>query len=162
MNSRMKAILAISLLLPSVSVSIFRSPNSQQALQVNPQISEALIDHLLAIHDDDPVKGHKDWIGCTYFYPDENKVNGEWELGEPMNVFEGHDSLVNSVGFTVMGSHCHAPSSRYGGHDILSISDSALTSLAWTPDGDHVIWGGHGPHGSITIWNSRTGEQLHT
>ncbi|KAF9234736.1 Zn-dependent exopeptidase [Melanogaster broomeanus] len=52
----MKAIFAISLLLPFVSASIFRSPNSQQALQVNPQISEELIDHLLAIHDDDPVK----------------------------------------------------------------------------------------------------------
>ncbi|KIJ63872.1 hypothetical protein HYDPIDRAFT_112847 [Hydnomerulius pinastri MD-312] len=49
----MKAIAGISLLLPLVSASIL---NSQQVLRASEQPSEAIIDRLLAIHDDDPVR----------------------------------------------------------------------------------------------------------
>ncbi|KAF9220204.1 WD40 repeat-like protein [Gyrodon lividus] len=42
---------------------------------------------------------------------------------------------------------------------ILEIRDSQVESLAWTLDGKHIIGG---RQGNITIWNSRTGEQLRT
>ncbi|KAF9218846.1 Zn-dependent exopeptidase [Gyrodon lividus] len=51
----MRAIACISLLLPLVSASIFYPQTDQQVLDVNEQTSEAIIDRLLAIHDDDPV-----------------------------------------------------------------------------------------------------------
>ncbi|KAF9219575.1 WD40 repeat-like protein [Gyrodon lividus] len=45
------------------------------------------------------------------------------------------------------------------GKGILSFRDSDVESLAWTPDSEHIIGG---RCGKVTIWNSRTGEQLRT
>ncbi|KIJ11355.1 hypothetical protein PAXINDRAFT_84670 [Paxillus involutus ATCC 200175] len=45
------------------------------------------------------------------------------------------------------------------GTRLLSIQHSSVISIAWTPDGTHIIGGGEG---KVTVWNSHNGDPLRT
>ncbi|KAF9233508.1 WD40-repeat-containing domain protein [Melanogaster broomeanus] len=131
-------------------------------------------------------EGHKNYVSSVHFSPDVDRVvSGSadgtvrvWSVETGELAFEEIECYeeIECVRFSPSGDRI-ASAAATGriqiwnpdtGNSILSIEDSWVASLAWTPDSERILGGIDDGKGdppfkfNVAIWNSRTGDLVRT
>ncbi|KIJ10301.1 hypothetical protein PAXINDRAFT_26081, partial [Paxillus involutus ATCC 200175] len=122
-------------------------------------------------------EGHEDWVCSVRFSPNSTRVvSGSFDHTVRVWSVETGDLAFKPikcrgwaacVRYSPSGDRIASGGTLSGiqiwhaetGAAVLSIRDSTVWSLAWTPDGTNVVGG---RKDNITIWNSHSGERLRT